>query len=58
MTGLEDMDTFISRHYNKVTKYIATWPIIDLSLEAEGRLELRVSIRWWDQEVIYFTVLL
>ena len=44
---LEYMETYISRRHNTAAKNIATKPIIDLCLEAERRLVLRVPNRWW-----------
>ena len=32
--GLEELNTYIARRQNKVARYIATWPIMELYLEA------------------------
>ena len=44
------MDTYVDRHQNTFTQYIATRPIIDLCLEAEQLTGTRVSKRWWKKE--------
>ena len=36
--GLEEMETYISRHQNSAAQYIVTRPILDLYLEAEQSL--------------------
>ena len=48
--GLQESDTYVSRHQNTVAQYIATRPIMDLCLAAKRRPGTRVEIRWWEQE--------
>ena len=45
-SGLEEMETYISRRNNTVAKFIATRPILDLFLEAERRPGSWV-VKWW-----------
>ena len=47
-TGLQEVDTYVSRHQNTVAQFITTSTIMYLCLEAEQRLGLRVSKRWWE----------
>ena len=54
MTGLEEMETYISRCHNTVVQYIVMRPILDIFLEEERRTGLRVPKRWWEQEGLYF----
>ena len=49
MVGREDMETYISRRHNKVAKYIAMQPILDLCLKVEQRPGSRVPKSWWVQ---------
>ena len=44
--GLQEVETYIYRHQNIVTQFIANRPIIDLFLEVERRPGPRVSKRW------------
>ena len=44
------MDTYVDRHQNTFTQYIATRPIIDLCLEATRRPGSRVAKQWWEQD--------
>ena len=46
-SGLETMDTYISRHQNTVAHYIAAQPILDLCLEEEQRPGVWVPKQWW-----------
>ena len=48
--GLQEIETYFSRHQNTVSQYIATRPIMDMCLVAEQRLGTRVPKRWWEQE--------
>ena len=50
--GLEEIDTYISRHQNTFAQYILTWTILDLFLESEQRSGLKVPNIWWGQEVL------
>ena len=51
--SLQEVDTYIARLHNTVTQFIATGPIMDLCLAAEQHPGMRVSKRWWEQEVFY-----
>ena len=48
--GLQELETYVSRHQNTVAQYIATTTIIDLCLAAKCRPGARVEIWWWEQE--------
>ena len=48
--GLQEVNTYASRHYNTVAQYIVTRPIMYLSMAVEIHLGTRVSKRWWYQE--------
>ena len=48
--GMQEVDTYVSHLQNIVTQFIATRPIMDLCLVAEGRPGSRVTKRWWDQD--------
>ena len=37
-----------------IAQYIATRPIMELCLEVDQRLVLRVTNRWWDKDGMYF----
>ena len=50
-TGLQEVDTYVSRHQNTVAQFIATSTIMYLCLAAERRLGSRVSKRWWEQDM-------
>ena len=45
--GLQEVDTYISRHQNTMAQYIASRPIMDLCLAAKQRPGPRVEMRWW-----------
>ena len=47
--GLQDVETYVYRHHNTVTQFIATRPIMDLCMVAERRLGPMVSERWMEQ---------
>ena len=51
--GFEGIRKAVTRRQNTVAQYIATQPIMDLCERATQRVGVRVSRRWWDQEVIY-----
>ena len=51
-SGLEEVETYITRIQNRVVQYISTWPILDLCEKAEKRTLLQVSKWCWDQEGI------
>ena len=51
--GLQELETYVSRHQNTVVQYIATRPIMDLCLAAERRPGTRVEMRWREQEGLY-----
>ena len=48
-TGLQEVETYISRRQNTVAHFIAVRPIMDLCMAAERRPGLRISKRWWEQ---------
>ena len=43
VVGLDEMEIYIFRHHNTATQYIVNRPIMDLSLEEEGRPGLWVG---------------
>ena len=51
--GLQELDTYVSRHQKIVAQYIATRPIMDLCLAAKRRPGTRVEMLWWEQEGLY-----
>ena len=48
--GLRDVEAYIYRLQNTVSQFIATRPIMDLSMVAERRLGSRVPTWWLGQE--------
>ena len=46
-SGLQEVETYVSHHWNIVAKYIATRPIMDLCLVVKWRPGLRVTMWWW-----------
>ena len=46
---LQEVDTYVSHHHNKVVQYITNRPIMNLCLVVDRRLDTRVLKRWWDQ---------
>ena len=48
--GLQEVDTYVSRHQNTVAKFIATRPIMDLCLAAARSMGSMVSNKWWNQD--------
>ena len=44
--GLEEMKTYISRTQDRVSQYIAAQPIMDLYLEVDWSLGLKVTKMW------------
>ena len=48
--GLQEVETYFSRCKKIFSYYIATRPIMDLSLSVERCLGTRVSRLWWYQE--------
>ena len=44
--GLQELETYVSRHQNTVAQYIATRPIMILCLTAKRRPGERVIMRW------------
>ena len=49
-SGLQEVETYVSRQKNTVEKYIATRLIMELCLEVKRRPGTRVTMRWWEQE--------
>ena len=47
---LKEVETYVSRRHNKVTKFIENIPIIYLYLVAEQRPGSRVTKRLWEQD--------
>ena len=52
MVRLDDIGVYITYHQNTVAQYIAPCPIMDLCLEAERNLILRLSSRFWEQPAL------
>ena len=48
--GLQEVETYISRHQDTVAKFIATRPIMDLCLAAERHPGSQVTNWWWEQD--------
>ena len=48
--GLQEVDTYISRHHNTVAEFIVTRPIMELCLGEERRPGSSATNRWWDQD--------
>ena len=48
-SGLQEVETYVSRFQNTVSQFIDTRPIMDLCLAAERRLGSRVNKRLWEQ---------
>ena len=46
--GLQDLETYVFRHQNKVAQHIATTTIIDLCLASKRRPGERVTMLWWE----------
>ena len=51
-TGLQEVDTYVSRRQNTAAKFIVTKTIMDLCLMAERRLGSRATKQWWEQDVL------
>ena len=49
-TGLQEVETYVSRCQNTVAQYIETRHIMDLCLVEKQRPGPRVAMRWWEQE--------
>ena len=47
--GVQEVETYVPRRQNTIAQFIATRPIIDLSLAAAQRLGDQVLERWWEQ---------
>ena len=47
---LQEVDTYVSRHHNTVTHFIATRPVMELCLVSERCPGTLLSRRWWEQE--------
>ena len=50
--GMQEVETYLSRHQNTVAQFIATRPIMDLFLVAERRLGPMISKFWWEQDEV------
>ena len=50
--GMKEIGVYITRHQNTVAHYIATHPIMDLCLEAERKLGLRLSRQCWEHPTL------
>ena len=48
--GLQEVDTYISRHHNTVAEFIVNSPIMELCLGEERRPGSSVTKWWWDQD--------
>ena len=48
--GIQEVETYVSRHKNNVAQYIATRPIMYLCLTAKLSPGSRVAIWWWEQK--------
>ena len=51
--GMQEVETYIDRHQNTATEFIATWPIMDLCLAAVRRPRVRFLKRWWKQDASF-----
>ena len=50
--GLQEVETCVSHHQSTVAQYIATMPIMDLCMVVKRRPGPRLTMRWWEQEVL------
>ena len=50
--GFLEVETYVSRHQNTITQFIATRPIMELCLASERSLWSRLTKWWWDQYVL------
>ena len=49
-SGLQEVDTYVSRLNNTVAQFTMTSPIVDLCLSVKQRPGTRVTMRWWEQD--------
>ena len=52
--GLTDVLTSINIRQNTVAQYIDMQPLLDLCEGGTQREGARVTLRWWEQKVIYW----
>ena len=45
--GIQEIEVYINRHHKTVAQYIATCPIMDLSLDMERRMRFWTLTIWW-----------
>ena len=49
-SGLQEVDTYVSRLHNTVAQFTVTSPIVDLCLSVKQMPGTRVTMRWWEQD--------